>query len=171
MFSVTIALVILALCVGYYYVKSVYFTLRGPIPGISPQFFFGNLIQLGLLFSWKTPSMPDVLINLTKKFGDVYQLWFGATRLIMINSLEDAQHVFTHRNIYDQGDMFTKNLKILNPKGVICLKGHFISTRNDRGKLKLLHFRCRIQTTCRIYCSSISSWEDSHPSDYHPRLY
>ena len=122
MFSLTIALLILVGSIAYWYFKSVYFTLRGSIPGIPPQFLFGNLIQLRLL-PRKTVSLPDVMLDLGKKFGDVYQLWLGSMRLIIINSLEDAQHIFSHRTIYDQGDIFTENLKLLNPKGVICLKG------------------------------------------------
>lgn len=174
MFSLTIALVILALCIVYYYFKSVYFTLRGSVPGIPPQFFFGNLIQLGLIFSWKPPSMPDVLINLTKKFGDVYQIWLGPSRLIMINSLEDAQHIFSHRNIYDQGDLFTKNLKILNPKGVICLKGAefkrhaaFTAPLFRRGKI-LIHLNTILDCTDKL----LDRWRTHYtsPSQVHRNM-
>ncbi|CAF3840070.1 unnamed protein product [Rotaria sordida] len=92
MFSITVAIVVLFLAVVYYYLKSVYFTLRGPIPGISPQLLFGNVLQTGIL-ALKPASLPDVLIQLRDKFGDVYQFWFGSMHLIMINCLEDAQYI------------------------------------------------------------------------------
>jgi hypothetical protein len=122
MLSVTLTIIVLFITILYYYFKSVYFTLRGPIPGVSPQFFFGNLLQFGFL-SWKPVSMPDVILQLKEKFGDVYQIWFGSSRLIMISCLEDAQHIFSHRNIYDQGEIFTEKVKLLNSDGILGLKG------------------------------------------------
>lgn len=122
MLTVTLTIVILFLLLVYYYLKSVYFTLRGPIPGIEPHFFFGNAIQLDLVSRQPAP-LPDTLFRLKEKFGDTYQIWFGANRFIMINNLKDVQHIFSHRNIYDQGDIFVNQFRIVNPKGIICLKG------------------------------------------------
>ena len=45
----------------------------------------------------------------------------------MISNLQDVQHIFAHRNIYDQGDLFTEKFKIINSKGIIVLKGSHIS--------------------------------------------
>ncbi|CAF3835859.1 unnamed protein product [Rotaria sordida] len=155
MFSITVAIVVLFLAVVYYYLKSVYFTLRGPIPGISPQLLFGNVLQTGIL-ALKPASLPDVLIQLRDKFGDVYQFWFGSMHLIMINCLEDAQYIFSRRHIYDQGDIFTENLKLLNPNGVICLKGakfkrhaSVISSLFRRGKI-LIHLDTIIDCTDKL---------------------
>lgn len=125
MLTITLIIVILFLTIAYYYFKSVYFTLHGPIPGIPPQFLFGNLIQFGLI-SRKPVTMPDLALQLKARFGDVFQIWIGSTRLILINSLEDVQHIFSHRHIYDQGDIFTEKMKLLNPNGIICLKGSSI---------------------------------------------
>ena len=80
------------------------------------------MIQLGFV-SRRPASMPDVLFRLQEKFGDIYQVWLGSNRFIIINNLQDVQHIFSHRNIYDQGDLFLNQFKILNPKGIICLKG------------------------------------------------
>ena len=124
MLPVTIAITGVFIGIVYYYFKSVYFTLYGTIPGIPPQFFFGNLLQFGIL-SRNPISMPDIMLQLTKRFGDICQLWVGPMRLIVINNLEDAQHIFAHRTIYDQGDIFTQNLKLINSNGIICLKGKF----------------------------------------------
>ncbi|CAF1075692.1 unnamed protein product [Rotaria sordida] len=155
MFSITLAIIVLFLTVVYYYLKSVYFTLRGPIPGIPPQFLFGNLLQFGIL-SRKPVSLPDVITQLRDKLGDVYQFWLGFTHLIMINCLEDAQYIFSHRHIYDQGDLFTEKFKLINPNGIICLKGakfkrhaSVISSLFRRGKI-LVHLDTIIDCTDRL---------------------
>ena len=122
MLSLTVVIgIVLFLTILYYYVKSVYFTLRGPIPGIPPQFLFGNLLQTGII--WGDDSLSNVLLELKRKFGDVFQYWFTYTRVIVVSSLEDIQHIFTHRNIYDQGDIFIEKLSIVNPSEVAALKG------------------------------------------------
>lgn len=122
MFAITIAILIVFLTLIYYYLKSAYFTLRGPIPGIPPQFLFGNLLQAGLI-GRKPIALADILLKWYEKLGDVYQIWFGSMHLIVVNSLQDAQHIFSHRHIYDQGDVFTETFKLINPNAVICLKG------------------------------------------------
>ncbi|CAF1142003.1 unnamed protein product [Rotaria sp. Silwood1] len=121
MLSFTVVIVVLFLTIFYYYVKYVYFTLRGPIPGIPPQFLFGNLLQTGII--WGDESLANVLLKLKIKFGDVFQYWFTYTRVIIVSSLEDIQHIFAHRNVYDQGDIFIEKLSIVNPSEVAALKG------------------------------------------------
>jgi hypothetical protein len=130
MLSLTFAIVIIFITLLYYYLKTVYFTLRGPIPGIPPQFFFGNLLYFGL-FSRNPTSMPDIMLQLREKFGDIFQVWIGSMHIIVINCLEDAQHIFSHRHIYDQGDIFTEKFKIINPNGIICLKGYYIFNKHS----------------------------------------
>ena len=56
----------------YFYLKSAYFTLHGPIPGVSSHFIFGNLIQTGAL-SWTPASMVDIFPRFRERFGNVYQ--------------------------------------------------------------------------------------------------
>ena len=77
----------------YVYFKQKYFTLRGPLPGIPPQFLFGNLIQTGIL---RGESRPDVFNKLKSRLGDHYQLWFGPLRFIVVSNVNDLQHIFTH---------------------------------------------------------------------------
>ena len=74
MLSITAVIVVLFIIILYHYVKYVYFTLRGPIPGIPPQFPFGNLLQTGIILG--DESLANVLLNLKIKFGDVFQYWF-----------------------------------------------------------------------------------------------
>jgi hypothetical protein len=107
----------------YYYIKRTYFTLHGPIPGIPPQFIFGNLLQTGVI----RENIPFNLIflDLKGKFGDIFQYWLGPTRIVVVNRLEDVQHIFGHKYIYDQGDIFTKTISLVNPYAMLCMTGQF----------------------------------------------
>lgn len=113
-------LLLIAIILCFVYVKLKYFTLRGPIPGIPPQFLFGNLLQTGLI----TGSTYSVIYTaLQKRFGDVCQMWFGHERFIIISNPDDAQHIFLNRHKYEQGKIFTDKLGILLPKGIIASTG------------------------------------------------
>ncbi|CAF0803367.1 unnamed protein product [Adineta steineri] len=61
-----------------------YFTLRGPIPGLSPHYFFGNTIQSGLVL--KDLSLHEVYRTFKSRFGDVFQFWFGPARVIVVSA-------------------------------------------------------------------------------------
>ncbi|CAF0792014.1 unnamed protein product [Adineta ricciae] len=100
------------------YIKIKYFTLRNDLPGLSPHLFFGNLIQVGLLFGTKAAS--EVYISLKEKFGDIYQYWIGFVRLIVVHDIDDVQYIFTHRSIYDQGQVFIEKFSVLIPESIIC---------------------------------------------------
>ena len=123
MFAITLSCLLLLLTVLYLYLKSAYFTLRGPIPGIPPQFFFGNLIQSGLL-SWKPVSIPDHFVQLTRQLGDVFQFWSGSTRIIVPSRLEDVQHVFAHRHASVCSPLFRR--------GKVLMYLHTITDCTDR---------------------------------------
>ncbi|CAF2647280.1 unnamed protein product [Rotaria sp. Silwood2] len=113
----TISVILLLLL----YVKLKYFTLRGPIPGLSPHFLFGNLIQSGMLLNGKPP--PAIFAEFKSRYGDIYQFWFGPTRYIVVSNVNDIQHIFTHRHIYDQGKIFIEQFSILFPSGYGTLTG------------------------------------------------
>jgi hypothetical protein len=121
MLSLTVVIVVLFITVLYYYVKYVHFTLRGPIPGIPPQFLFGNLLQTGMI--WRGEVISNVCLKLKIQFGDVFQYWFSSTRIIVASSLEDVQHIYANRHIYDQADALAKNLSLVDSSEIICLKG------------------------------------------------
>lgn len=110
---------VIALLILYYKIK--YFTLRGPVPGLSPQFFFGNVIQSGMLLQGK--SLAEIFTTFKQRYGDIFQFWFGATRYIVVGNISDVQHIFTHRNIYDQGDFFAEQFSTLFPNALVTLKG------------------------------------------------
>jgi hypothetical protein len=113
-------LLVVVLLIAFYF-KLKYFTIRGPLPGLSPHFLFGNLIQAGFLLHGI--SINQAIATFKDRFGDIFQLWLGPTRVIVVSGIGDVQHIFTHRNIYDQGDMLIKQFSILFPDGLISLKG------------------------------------------------
>jgi hypothetical protein len=115
-------LIFVVVLLTYFYVKFKYFTLRGPIPGLSPYFFFGNLIQAGLLHGVTT---DQAFAAFKHRFGNIFQFWIGPSRVIIINNIGDVQHIFTHRHIYDQGDMFVEKFGIVTFEGLISIKGKF----------------------------------------------
>ena len=105
----------------YFYVKFNYFTLRDNLPGLSPHFFFGNLIQSGILLHGKTSS--EAFAEFKQRFGNIYQFWLGPSRLIVVSGASDVQHIFTHRHIYDIGNSFVKTFNVLIPNAMIAIKG------------------------------------------------
>lgn len=130
MLFLTAFFAIFLLFIAYFYFKTKYFTLRGPVPGLPPHFLLGNLLQTGIL--WRDEPFPMVFLDLKKKFGDVYQFWMGPMRVVAVGNLEDAQHIFSHRQIYDQGLLFTKNFSLAYPNALICLEGQNRSNLNER---------------------------------------
>ena len=116
-FTLFFATIILLL----FYFKRKYFTFRGPIPGSSPHFLFGNLIESGGVFGGL--SLAQGLLQFKKRFGDIFQFWLGPTRVIIVGNINDVQHIFNSRNIYDQGDLFVQQTRVLFPDGLISLKG------------------------------------------------
>jgi hypothetical protein len=121
MLPVTLAVFVLFVMVLCYYMKYTYFTLRGRLPGMPPQFLFGNVLQMGILGGNET--LPTVFRQFQTKFGDVFQFWLGPTRIIVVNRLEDVQHIFAHRHVYEQGGVFIDKYSFINPSALICLTG------------------------------------------------
>ena len=116
-----IGLVVLIIFLVYIYLKSKYFTWNDSLPGQSPDFFFGNLIQSGILFQGQ--SLAEVFIRYQKRFGDHFQFWLGPSRFIIVCDLDDIQQIFSQRNIYEQGDVFIEKISLLFPDGLGCIKG------------------------------------------------
>jgi hypothetical protein len=113
-------LVGLLIIILFVYLKLKYFILRGPLPGKSPQFLFGNLLQMGEL---RGVSPATISLKMQAEYGDVYQYWVGPMHMICISNIEDIQHVFNHRHIYEQGDMHIKQFGVFFPDGLICILG------------------------------------------------
>lgn len=114
-------LIVLVLALLLLYSKLRYFTVRQSIAGLSPHVYVGNLIQAGILFHGK--SLPQALLEFQQRFGQNFQFWLGPSHYFVVGDIEDVQHVFSHRNIYDQGDVFVEKISVLFPGGLGCIKG------------------------------------------------
>ena len=115
-------LLIIAVIVVIFYLREKYFIFHGPIPGLSPQFIFGNLLQSGF---FSGICAPHILFSFKKRFGDTFQFWFGPSRFVIVNNVADVEHIFTHRNIYDQGDIFIEKFSVTYSQSLISTKGLF----------------------------------------------
>ena len=99
------------------YIKRKYFTLYGPIPGKAPHFLFGNLLHTDLT---RGGYIGDVSRRFQEKYGDTFQIWLGMARLIFVCNPKDAQYVFSHRHIYEQGDMHITQYGLVFNDTIIC---------------------------------------------------
>jgi len=97
--------------------------MRSNLPGLSPHFLFGNLIQSGVLFHGV--SIGKALCTFRDRFGNVFQFWFGSSRLIVINDTEDVKHILSNRHIYEKGDLSLKTFGILFYHALIANRGLF----------------------------------------------
>jgi hypothetical protein len=118
---VTLIVAFVVLFLAYWYLKSKYFTLHGPVPGLAPQFLFGNMLQTGMLT--RNESIVNVQLELQRQFGDVYQFSMGPVRFVAVCSADDVQHIFSNRHIYDQGDIYVEKFSVLFHDALICNKG------------------------------------------------
>ena len=172
MLAFTLTLIVLLVTVVCYYIKRIYFTLTGSIPGLSPQFLVGNLLQTGIL--GQNVPMNVVFLKLKAQFGDIFQFWLGSTRIIVVSSLEDIQHIFSHRQIYDQGAIFVDKISLVNPNAMLCMRGK-IESKPWR-PCNIICFintyrRSEVQTT-RQYCQCLVPRQQSKRTlGNHLRLY
>ncbi|CAF1292294.1 unnamed protein product [Rotaria sordida] len=102
------------------YVKYKHFTSRRSIPSIPGHFLFGNLLQSGLL---RGTSILQVYTSFKNQLGDIYEINLGFLHAIVVGDIDDVQHIFSHRHIYDQSDWVVELLGVLIPDGLITLKG------------------------------------------------
>ena len=119
------ALCVIALILLLAYLKRKYFTLHEPIPGSPPTLLLGNTIAIMELF--RGSSLTQLLRLLKDRFGDTFQLWIGPFRYVIVGNIKDVQHIFSNRNIYDQGDTFVERASVIFPNGLICLRGTYSS--------------------------------------------
>jgi hypothetical protein len=110
-------LIIILIIIFFVYIKLKYFTLYGPIPGKSPQFLLGNLLHTGLIYG---KYFGHIVQELQVKYGDTFQFWAGPIRMIFVCNPEDVQHVFTHRHIYEQGDLEVDHHRLVFNDALIC---------------------------------------------------
>lgn len=117
-------LLIILLTIFFVYIKLKYFTLYGPIPGKSPQFLVGNLLQTGLS---NGRYIGDVAKEFQDKYGDTFHMWLALIHVIFVCNPDDVQHVFTHRHIYEQGDLHASQHRVVFNDALMCNIGSFRS--------------------------------------------
>lgn len=113
-------LVLILITIIFVYVKLKFFTLYGPIPGQAPRFLLGNLLEMGQLHG---KYIGEAFQDYQKKYGDTYQVYLGLLHLICICHPDDVQHVFTHRHIYEQGNLHVDQHRLVLNDALICTKG------------------------------------------------
>lgn len=102
------------------FLKLKYFTLRGSIPGKSPQFLLGNLWQTGFL---QGRYLGDIVKDLQAQYGDTFQFWAGPIHMTFVCHPDDIQHIFTRRHIYEQGNLEVDHHRVLFNDALICNTG------------------------------------------------
>ncbi|CAF1482806.1 unnamed protein product [Rotaria sp. Silwood1] len=115
-----VVLTFVFLCLLILYVKHKYFTSRRSISSLPTHFLFGNLLQSGLL---RGASFPEVYTLFKNKLGDIYEIKVGFLHGIIVNDIDDVEHIFTHRHIYDQSDWLVDILAVFAPDSLITSKG------------------------------------------------
>ncbi|CAF1186655.1 unnamed protein product [Adineta ricciae] len=113
-------LIVVLVTVLFVYLKLKYFTLRGSIPGKSPNFLVGNLLQTGF---FNGRYLGDIVKEFQTKYGDTFQFWAGPNRMIFVCNPDDVQHIFTHRQIYEQGKLEVDHHRLLFNDALICNTG------------------------------------------------
>ncbi len=113
----SLLIIIAFVAILFVYIKRKYFTLYGPIPGKPPQFLLGNLVHTGQL---RGRYIGDCLTEFQGEYGDTFQIWFGLLHLICVCHPEDVQHIFTHRHIYEQGDLHVNQHRLAFKDAIIC---------------------------------------------------
>ena len=112
---VTLIIVVIVLVLIYWYLKLNYFTLYGSLPGLEPEFFFGNMRQTGMIT--RNESVASVQLDMKRRFGNIYQFWMGFSRIIVVSGADDIQH------IYDLGDLSIEKFSLLFQDSLICSTG------------------------------------------------
>ncbi|CAF1519872.1 unnamed protein product [Rotaria sordida] len=63
----------------------------------------------------------EALKQFQDTFGDTFQIWLGGLlHQICVCNPDDVQHVFTHRHIYEQGDLHVTQHRIVFEDALIC---------------------------------------------------
>src|SRR3954468_6229882 len=73
---------------SYFYFE--YFTRENPLPGPLPLPFIGNIVDRGF------DEFVDYTERMRKKYGDMFEIYFGTKRFIMLSKFEYMQNMFDY---------------------------------------------------------------------------
>ncbi|CAF1231653.1 unnamed protein product [Adineta steineri] len=123
MLNILLLITSLLVAIMVYVMKQRYFKRQKDVPGLEPQFLFGNLLQLNVLFSNR--SLTDVFKQLHKTYGDIYQYWNGLRSYYVFNKFEHVMHILNskHMNKYERTDTEMHVFRPFQPNGLEALRG------------------------------------------------
>ncbi|CAB4379930.1 unnamed protein product [Rhizophagus irregularis] len=128
-FLIFLTLIIVYTCRFYYK----YFTRENPLPGPLPLPFVGNIIDRGF------DEFVEYTERMQKKYGDIFEIYFGSQKFIMLSKYEYIQNMFDHslnskymRRIpyisgLDELDVAGKGIALNHNVNVWKFNRHFIS--------------------------------------------
>ncbi|XP_077978039.1 steroid 17-alpha-hydroxylase/17,20 lyase-like [Glandiceps talaboti] len=106
-----------ALC-AYYYIKEQYdYTVRKIPPGPSSFPLIGNALSIDI----KTPHQS--LLELSKKYGDIFSVKLGTERVVILNSVEVIKEAYRGSDIADRPRLYSLDL-LMGDKGFMTCSDH-----------------------------------------------
>jgi len=152
--------------VVYYYLKWKYYTLRGGIPGLQPEFKYGNLRQLGIITSKKhgIDSYVQGFEKMQKQYGDIFQIWIGSNHYYVFCRPEHAERIYSDRHIFDRADVRTKTFGLIAEDFLITLIGSKYK-RHAKAIVPMLRkhrFKSRISIIINYVDQLIHIWKDRY---------
>jgi cytochrome P450 len=99
-----------------------YFGRIHKLPGPTPQWFYGNMKNSGMMSEEKVTW--EVLYELKQKYGDAYSFWMEHNYCVVLSRPDYAVHVTSDRNIYDHSDRTIENSKLFFPHAMECMRGN-----------------------------------------------
>ena len=167
MLSILIILSIpLLIALVYLYLKWKYFTLYGAVPGIQPEFLFGNLRQLDLINSKK--EMIDSYVHgfekMHNQYGDTFQFWIGANHCYAFCRPEHAEQIYAARHIFDRAEIRKNTFGLIAENALIALMGPAYK-RHAKAVLPMLRknrFLSQISTMTNYVDQLIEVWKERY---------
>ncbi|CAF5228878.1 unnamed protein product, partial [Rotaria magnacalcarata] len=104
-FATTIVLLSIFILIVYVYSRLNRSNHTEKLPGIKPQWVFGNLYNTGIVSGRVT--LPEAITELKEKYGDVFSFWFGPYYSIVLSRIDHVQHVLADRHTYDIAETTT----------------------------------------------------------------
>jgi cytochrome P450 len=121
-FTIILGLLVVCLTVIYRYLNHKYFGRIHKLSGLTPQWFYGNMKNSGMMSEEKVTW--EVLYELKQKYGDAYSFWMGHSYCVVLSRPEYAVHVTADRNTYDHSDRTIETSKAFFPHAMECMRGN-----------------------------------------------
>lgn len=119
--TILVLFIIFLITVNYYYKFHRSITKnRTRLPGLEPEWFFGNLRNTGMTSG---RSMHEVHHEFKQKYGDAFSFWVGPFHTIVLSRMEHAKHILSDRQAYDMTSRVSETFGIIMPNGLISLRG------------------------------------------------